>query len=313
MVERAVPVLPYGFDAALLECLCHLLHGTVIADGELFECLRVGVVASGVHTTGCRHGGDTKGAHIVAYKLRLAGGVRDIDVVVKDTHGECHLCQFAVGDEAVRLESLILSGAHTWEIDAILRAPIVLLQVAQVVGHHRHVGLPLLLQSQERSHTDGVNAGHAHAVKAVDTPIELRLHAGRVVVLIVRFVIGLLKANHPVQAVVSQHLIVLCGEWHHLYLQVREVWLSPVQSLCEILRSGLGRVLTRHDEQVLKRSELLYRLVFILTLVNGEDGACHRVLPVEAAIDAAVGAGVGDIERYEHRHCLAKTLLRIFL
>ena len=210
--------------------------------------------------------------------------------MVEDTHGEGDLRQLTVADQAVGLETLVLCGSHAREVDAVLRAPIAFLQVAQVIGHHRHVGLPVLLQSQQGSHADGVDASHSHAVEAVDAPFEAALHATGVIVLVVGGVVGLLKAYHAVHAVVRQHLIVLGGERHHLYLEVGEIGLGAVKGLCQVFGSGLGGVLSRHDEEILERSELLDGLVLVLTLVDGEDGARHGVLAVEAAVDAAVGA-----------------------
>ena len=92
-----------------------------------------------------RHGGDAQRAHVVADIGRLTGRVGDIHVVVEDTHGKRGLRQFAVGHEAVGLESFVLRRAHTGKIDGVLGAPVVLLQIAQVVGHHGDIRAPLFL------------------------------------------------------------------------------------------------------------------------------------------------------------------------
>ena len=74
-----------------------------------------------------RHGGDAQGTHVVADVSGFAGTVRDIDIVVEDTHGKRGLGQFAVSHKTVGLEALVLGWAHAGEVNRVLCAPVVLL------------------------------------------------------------------------------------------------------------------------------------------------------------------------------------------
>ena len=110
----------------------------------------------------------------------------------------------------------------------------------------------------------------------------------------------------------GQFLVVFGREGHHLYLDIGKVFLGDVDGLGEIRHPCLGWILTCHEQDVFERSQLLDGLILVFNLFGREDGACHRVFSVKAAIDAGIGAGVGDVERYEHRHRLAKSLLCVF-
>ena len=105
--------------------------------------------------------------------------------MVEDAHGEGRLCQLSVGHDAVGLEAFVLRRPHAGEVDAVLRAPVVLLQVAQVVCHHRDIRSPFLLQTYQYTHPDAMNASLSHAVEAVDAPFELALHAARMIDVVV--------------------------------------------------------------------------------------------------------------------------------
>ena len=187
-----------------------------------------------------------------------------------------------------------------------------LLQVTQVPSHHHHVGAPLFLKADEHAHANRVNSCLSHAVKAVAAPFEYRLHATRMIVLVVLAMIGLLEADHAIHAVIAQFLIVLGLQRHHLDLDVREVFLCDVDCLSQIWHTSLCRILARHEQDIFERSKLLDGAIFVLYLFGSEDDASHRVLAVEAAVDTGVAARVGDIERDEHRHCLAKSLFGVF-
>ena len=118
------------------------------------------------------------------------------------------------------MEAAVLRGTHSREVHAVLRAPVVLLQVAQMTCHHGEIGTPFLFQPDEHAHADGVNAGEPHAVETVDAPFKVRLLAARMIDFIVLAVIGLLKANHPVHSMARQFAILLRFKRHDLYFQV---------------------------------------------------------------------------------------------
>ena len=275
---------------------------------ELLQRLRIGIVASRIGLALRAHRGYAEARHVVAEGGTLAGGIGDIDIVVEDAGGEGDLRQLTVAHHDVGLEAAILRGAHPREVEAVFRFPIMLLQVAQVMRHHGDVSAPLLLQSDQDTHADGVYAGLSHTVEAIHAPLEVGFHAAGMVDVIVCLVIGLLETDHAVHAVVRQLLIFLHGEWHHLDLQVGEIGARQVERTGEVGHAGLHRVLARHDQQVLERAELLDGLVFVDHLLLRQDDALHGVAHVETAIDAGVGAGVGDIERDEDLHRVAKPL-----
>ena len=72
--------------------------------------------------------------------------------MVEDAHSKGELRQLLVAHHYVGLKTLILGRAHTREVDTILSFPIPLLQVAQMVRHHRYVCSPIL-QAYQCSHT----------------------------------------------------------------------------------------------------------------------------------------------------------------
>ena len=306
-----IPVFPDRFDAEGTQGSGYLARLALVADVELLQRLRIGVVASRIGLALRAHRGYAEARHVVAEGGTLAGGIGDIDIVVEDAGGEGDLCQLTVAHHDVGLEAAILRGAHPREVEAVFRFPIMLLQVAQVMRHHGDVGAPLLFQSHQDTHADGVHAGLPHTVEAVHAPLEVGLHAAGMVDVIIRLVIGLLKTDHAVHAVVRQLLIFLHGEGHHLDLQVGEIGARQVERTGEVGHAGLHRVLARHDQQVLERAELLDGLVFVDHLLLRQDDALHGVAHVKTAIDARVGAGVGDIERDEDLHRVAKPLTGI--
>ena len=233
----------------------------------------------------------------------------DVDVVVEDAEGEGQLRQLAVAHHHVGLE-VALRRAHAGEVDAVARLPVVTAQVLQVERHHRHVGAPLL-ESDEHAHADFVDAGLPHAVEAVDAPLELRLHAGRVVDVVVGAVVGLLEADHAVESRVGQPLVLLGGQRHHLDGQVVEVGAADLQRLLDVVDSRRTGILARDQQQVLEGAEAADGTALLLNLFGGENHARNGVVAVEAAVDARIGARVGDVHRDVHRDGLAETLLRI--
>ena len=140
--------------------------------------------------------------------------------MVEDAHGESSLGKFLVSHIAVWLETLVLSRTHAREVDAVLGAPVVLLEIAQVVSHHGDIGAPFLLQSDEHAHADTVNTSHTHAVETIATPLKLALHSSWVIELVVVTMIGLLETDDTVHAVVGKRFVVLGGERHHLNLHI---------------------------------------------------------------------------------------------
>ena len=124
-------------------------------------------------------------------------------------------------------------------------------------------------------------------------------------------VVGFLKTDNSVHAVVRQFLVLLGLEGHNLNFEIGEVGFGQIQRLGEIGHAGLGGIFARHDEQVLKGAELFDGFVLAHGLFGCEDGAFHFVGHVEAAIDAGVGTGVGEVEGDEHRHGAPKPLLGV--
>ena len=258
-----------------------------------------------------RHGGDSQRGHVVAQVGGFASRIGDVDVVVEDAHGESHLRQLAVRHHAVRTEASVLRRSHPRKIYTVTRTPIVLLQVAQVMGHHRDVGAPLPLQTNQHAHSDTVNAGLSHAVEGIDAPLEIGLHAARMIQVVVLAAIGFLKADYAVHAVSAQFCILLGTEGHDLNFEIREIGLGQVQRSGNVGDARLGRVFSRHEQQVFKGSKLLDGAVFANHFLLRQDGALHLVGHMEAAIDARVGAGIGQVEGNEHGDNAAEPLLGI--
>ena len=182
-----------------------------------------------------------------------------------------------------------------------------------MIGHHSHVRAPFSLQADQHTHTNTMYSGLSHTVESIDTPFELRLHAARMVHVVAGLVVCFLETDYAVQSVVYQFGIFFRLERHHLDFQVREVRLGQVERFGNVGHTRLGRILTRHNQQVFERAELLDGLVFVFNFFGCQDGARHGVADVEAAVHARVGARVGDVERDEHRHGASETLFGIFL
>ena len=219
-VEGGIPVLPDRLSSEFLQAHVDDLGGSLITYSKLFKCLRVSMITAWVHLRLSRHGGDAEGSHVVTDEGWLTSRIGDVHIMVEDTHGKGGLCQFLVAHETVRLEALVLCRSHTREVDAVLGAPIVLLEVAQVVCHHGDVGAPFLLQSDEHAHTDAMYASHTHTVEAIASPLKLALHATRVIEFVMLTVVGLLEADDTVHAMVGKRFVVLGGERHHLNLHI---------------------------------------------------------------------------------------------
>ena len=157
-----------------------------------------------------------------------------------------------------------------------------------------------------------MDTGLSHPVEAVASPFEDGLHSSRVVELVILPVVGFLETDDPVEAVVAEFGIFLGLQWHYLYLDVREIFLGNVDRLCQIGDSSLGGILSRDQEDVLERSQLLDGLVFVLDLFGSQDDPGHWILPVKPAVDAGIAAGIGDVQRDEHRHCASESLACVF-
>ena len=294
-VERGIPVLPHGLPAEFRQAAADFGRTASVAHRELLQGLGIGVVSSGIDAALGRHGGDAEGGHMVADKGGLAGGIGDVDVVVKDAHGKGGLRQLAVGHDAVGAEAFVLRRTHTGEVDGIARPPVVLLQIAQMAGHHHHVGAPIAFQTDEHTHADGVHSGLPHTVEGIAAPFEDALHAAGMIVLVVRTVIGFLKADYAVHAMVAEGTVVVGLEGHHLDFDVREIRLGNVDGGGQIFHPSLCRILAGDEKNVLEGSQALDGAVLVLNLLRGEDNALHGVFAVKTTVDAGVAAGIGEI------------------
>ena len=157
---------------------------------------------------------------MVAEVGTFAGRIGDIHIMIEDTGSKCHLSQFAVTHDNIWLESSVFRRTHAREIKAVFGFPVMLLQITQVISHHSHVGTPFFLQADQHTHANAVNTGLSHAVETVDTPFKLRLHAARVIDLVIRLVIGFLETDHTVHTVMCQFAVLFCRKRHHFNLQV---------------------------------------------------------------------------------------------
>ncbi len=182
-----------------------------------------------------------------------------------------------------------------------------------MISHHSDIRPPLFFQTQKDTHADAVYSCLPHAVEPVHPPLEFRFHSARVVDFVIRLVVGFLKTDNAVHAVVRKLAVVFCRKRHHFNLQVREIRLRQIQSTGDVRHTGFGRILARYQQQVLERSQLLYSLVFVHYLLFRKDGALHRVADVETAINARVRTRISNVKRNKHRHCIAKAFPRVLI
>ena len=115
------------------------------------------------------------------------------------------------------------------------------------------------------------------------------------IVLVVRTVIGFLKADYAVHAMVAEGTVVVGLEGHHLDFDVREIRLGNVDGGDQIFHPSLCRILAGDEKNVLEGSQALDGAVLVLNLLRGEDDALHGVFAVKATVDAGVAAGIGEI------------------
>ena len=134
--------------------------------------------------------------------------------MVEDSECKRELRQLLVGHRHVWLESAF-RRAHPREVDGVARLPVVLLQVAQVVGHHCHVGAPVL-KTDEHPHSDFMHSRLPHTVVAVEPPFEDRLHALWMVDVVARLVVGFLEAYHAVESRLREPVVVVGLQRLHL-------------------------------------------------------------------------------------------------
>ena len=85
-----------------------------------------------------------------------------------------------------------------------------LLEVAQMVGHHGYVSAPFLFQTDEDTHSDGVHSGLSHAVETVAAPVEIGLHSARMVNVVMCSVISLLEADYTIHSVLGEFCVIFC-------------------------------------------------------------------------------------------------------
>ena len=231
--------------------------------------------------------------------------------MVEDTHGKSHLSKFPVAHNDIRLE-VPFTRTHTRKVDAILRFPIMLLQITQVISHHRNIGTPVF-QADKYPHSYFMYPGLSHTVESIDPPVKFRLHPFRMIDVIICFVICLLKANHPIKSGMSKPFILLRFQRHYLYLQIRKVRLGQLQSPLNIGDPSFCRIFPGHKKQVLERSKLFYSLIFVHNLLFSQDNPRHGIIMIESAIDAKVRTRICNIERHKHRYSLAETLQSVLL
>ena len=188
-----------------------------------------------------------------------------------------------------------------------------LLKIAQVIRHHTDIRSPFFLQTYQHTHADGMYACLPHAVETVDTPFESGLHAARVIDVIVCLVVGFLKTDNAVHAMLFQLGILFGFQGHYLNLQVAEIRFCQIERAGDVRNTGFGRIFTRNQQQVFKRRELLDSLVFVYNLLFRQYGAGHGIADVETAVHARVGTGVRNIQRHKHGNRLSETLFRVLL
>jgi len=177
----------------------------------------------------------------------FTGGIGDIYVVVEDSHRECKLSQFPVVHDYIRLESAIFRRTHTREIYAVFCFPVMLLQITQMISHHRYV-CPPFLQADQDTHANLMYTCLSHAVEAVYTPFEFRLHASRMIRFVICFMVSLLKTDHSIQTMISQFLIFFCFKGHYFNLQVAEIRFCQIQRLGNVGNTCCGRVFTGYEQ-----------------------------------------------------------------
>ena len=201
LVERLIPIFPDRLDTECTQGSGYLARLALIADVELLQRLRIGVVASRIGLALRTHRGHAEACHVVTEGGTLASGIGNIDIVVEDAGGKGDLRQLTIAHHDIGLKTAILRRTHPGEIEAVFRFPIMLLQVAQMIRHHGDVGAPLLFQSHQDTHADGVYASLSHTVEAIHAPLKVGLHATGMVDVVVCLVIGLLETDHPVHTV----------------------------------------------------------------------------------------------------------------
>ena len=120
-----------------------------VADGELFEGLGIGMVAARIGFRSGAHRCRSERGDVVAERGFFTGREGDVHVVIEDAEGESELGQLPVGHHHIRLK-MPFRRTHAREIDAVARFPVVLAQVLQMQGHHRHVCAPLFEADQRK-------------------------------------------------------------------------------------------------------------------------------------------------------------------
>ena len=294
-IERLIPVFPDRFDTQILQREGYFFGGTFVTYVELLQRLWIRIITSRFCFTFSTHRCYAKACHIVAEAGAFAGRIGDIHIVIEDTGCKCHLGQFAVAHDNIRLESSVFRRTHTREIKAVLGFPVMLLQITQMIGHHSHVRAPFFLQADQHTHADAVYAGLSHTVESIDTPFEFRLHSARMIDIIVCLVIGFLETDHTVHTMMRQFAILFCRKRHHFNLQVGEIRLGQIKSTGNIRNACLCRILACYQKQILKRSQFLDGLVFVDDFFFRQDRSLHRIADMETTIDTRIGTRVGDI------------------
>lgn len=227
--------------------------------------------------------------------------------MVEDTESECELGELSVRHHHIWLESAF-GRAHTREIDAEASAPVVLLKIPQVASHHHAISAPVF-EPDEDPHPDFMETGTPHAVVTVEAPVENAFHAMRVIFAISVTVVSFLKTDDSMQTFLGKSTILMFFEGLDFHGHVVEILSAHVDSLAEIVDTADGGELTADEKEIVERAKKFYGLTLRPNLVHREDCTGKRIIVVETAIDADVGAKIADIHRNIHRNRLTEPFL----
>lgn len=131
--------------------------------------------------------------HRVAASGALAGRYGELDVLAQQAVGADQLQQVALGGRMLGIEPVLaVIRPQAREGDRILRAPVPVLQIADVQRREERLGAPVL-QPDQVAHADLVDAGLAQAVGRLEPVAVVGLAAAQVIdriaLAVVRFLI----------------------------------------------------------------------------------------------------------------------------
>ena len=162
-------------------------------------------------------------------------------------------------------------------------------------------------QTEQRRKADTAHAAHQCTLLRVQAIRENALVTAEVQGFVLLVVIGLLKYGDVVHTALVQISVLIHVERINLDADDTEILARQLNGFTDVGYRRHGTALAGQNEDFLQTG-LRDGLQFLFDLVHIQFGTANLVVTVETAVNAVIFAVIGDIQRREHLHRVAKVL-----